>query len=38
MSNLKTFKDIIAWQKSHELVLYVYKLNKKAESAVSADS
>ncbi|OIO20542.1 MAG: four helix bundle protein [Candidatus Magasanikbacteria bacterium CG1_02_32_51] len=27
MSNLKTFKDILAWQKSHELVLYVYKIS-----------
>lgn len=26
---IKTFQDIIAWQKSHELVLMVYKLTDK---------
>ena len=26
---IKTFKDLIAWQKAHELVLDVYKITKK---------
>ncbi len=29
MATIKTFKDIIAWQKSHELTLMVYRLSDK---------
>lgn len=32
MSNLKTFRDILAWQKSHELVLYIYKISNEYPS------
>ena len=28
-SGIKSFTDLIAWQKSHELVLAIYKLVKK---------
>jgi len=28
MSNLKTFKDLIVWQKAHHVVLFVYKITK----------
>jgi len=28
MSGIKTFREIVAWQKAHELVLEVYKVTK----------
>jgi len=29
MAIIKTFKDLIVWQKAHDLVLYTYKITKK---------
>lgn len=28
MANIKTFRDLLVWQKAHQLVLEVYKITK----------